>query len=93
MAALLLSVIRSALIAFDATTYVRVAYRHLAGEPVVFSGRVLRHVDRPRIGLPYSRNTLALGEPLPPPHCEQCRHHLTVEGVRPCWLASGPLSV
>jgi hypothetical protein len=41
MAALLLSVIRSPFVAFDATTYVRVAYRHLAGEPVEFSGRVL----------------------------------------------------
>jgi hypothetical protein len=32
MAALLLSVIRSPFVAFDATTYVRVAYRHLADQ-------------------------------------------------------------
>ncbi len=42
MAALLLSVIRSPFVAFDAT--VRIAYRHLAGELVEFSGRVLQHV-------------------------------------------------
>jgi hypothetical protein len=47
MVALLPSVIRSPFVAFYATTYVRVAYRHLAGEPVEFSGRVLQHVDRP----------------------------------------------
>ena len=47
MAALLLSVIRSPFRCIDAKTYVRVAYRHLAGEPVEFSGRVRGHVDRP----------------------------------------------
>lgn len=53
MAALLLSVIRPPFVAFDAAMYVRVAYRHLAGEPVEFSGRALRHVDRPVSASPY----------------------------------------
>jgi hypothetical protein len=47
MAELLLGVIRSPFVALDATTYVRVAYRHLAGKPVELSGRILRHVDKP----------------------------------------------
>jgi hypothetical protein len=54
MAAPLLSVIRSPLVTFDTTTYVRVAYRHLAGEPVEFSGRVLQHIDRPVSACPHT---------------------------------------
>lgn len=38
----------------DTTTYVRVAYRHLAGEPVEFSGRVLQHIDTPVSACPHT---------------------------------------
>ena len=47
MVALLPGVIRSPFVATYRNKYVHVAYRHLAGKPVDFSGRVLRHVDKP----------------------------------------------
>ena len=45
MAALLLSVIRAPFVAFDPTTYVRVAYRHLAVSRSGSQARVRQHVD------------------------------------------------
>lgn len=63
MAALLLGVIRSPFAALDATTYVRVAYRHLTDKPVEFSGPVLRHVDKPVSACRILCNPLAADRP------------------------------
>lgn len=78
MAALLLSVIRSPFVAFDAAMYVRVAYRHLAEELVEFTGRVLQHLIGPYRPLSAAQPTG--GSPPAPPSADTGQDSVATAG-------------